>query len=142
MPTTICVCGGLRQGNTCNRCGDIPKPKPLRDIDRDNPYSKNNWIKLSIRFREQWPLCAHCEREGVTTVITSGDGKGCVDHIIRVNGQDDPAFWVDANMQGLCIRHHSIKTQLETSGEYTEAMIREDQKQRAQQLKDYRVNYD
>lgn len=65
------------------------------------------WSKASALYRKNNPLCVMCQKQGVLKI------NNCVDHIVPVNGPDDPLFWVESNWQGLCTSCHSRKTALE-----------------------------
>lgn len=59
------------------------------------------------RWLDRFPLCKHCEAEGLTTPATE------VDHItpLERGGADD----YESNGQSLCTRHHQAKTAREAS---------------------------
>lgn len=61
------------------------------------------WRQASLRFRQQHPLCAECEREGKTTP------SQCVDHIVPHRGNLE-LFWNEENWSALCDGHHRSKT--------------------------------
>ncbi len=67
------------------------------------------WQKASKAFLREHPLCAECERNGITKVAT------CVDHIIPHRG-DRRLFWDMLNWQPLCQECHSRKTAAEDGG--------------------------
>jgi 5-methylcytosine-specific restriction protein A len=60
--------------------------------------------------RAENALCRECEREGIVTPATD------VDHLIPVDGPDDPLFWVEENWDPKCHAHHSQKTVRENRG--------------------------
>jgi len=62
------------------------------------------WQQYAKQFLREHPLCARCEKEGVT------EAAEVVDHIIPVRGPYDSLFWVASNHQALSARCHSIKT--------------------------------
>jgi 5-methylcytosine-specific restriction protein A len=70
----------------------------------------SRWSRYSIRYRRLHPFCTECQRQGI---LKQAD---CVDHIIPVNGPDDPLFWDENNHQSLCISCHSEKTAREDGG--------------------------
>lgn len=53
------------------------------------------------RRLDLFPLCAHCLLEGITKATDE------IDHIKRLK---DGGADTDDNCQGLCFRHHKIKT--------------------------------
>ena len=58
----------------------------------------------NARLARHHPLCVHCEREGRTTAAEVWD------HIVPLwNGGQDG----EANLQGLCKRHHDLKSAAE-----------------------------
>ncbi len=61
------------------------------------------WRTARKRFLQTHPLCAECMKENSITPAT------VVDHIIPHRG-DQSLFWDESNWQGLCERHHNIKT--------------------------------
>ena len=62
------------------------------------------WQQARANYLAQHPLCAMCELEGRTQLAT------LVDHIVPVQGAEDPGFWNDSNWQPLCRPHHAQKT--------------------------------
>ena len=62
------------------------------------------WRALSKQVRMEEPLCRHCLREGRVTAAT------LVDHIVPLSLS--PELRLDrGNLQALCSRCHSFKTQ-------------------------------
>jgi 5-methylcytosine-specific restriction protein A len=59
------------------------------------------WMKLRKMFLNSSPICA----------CGCGQGAQVVDHIIPVNGADDPKFYEWDNLQSLTIECHNRKTQ-------------------------------
>ena len=70
----------------------------------------SRWGRYSVAYRKANPLCVECKKKGIITLAQ------CVDHIVPVNGPDDPLFWEPSNHQGLCNDCHSIKTSTEDGG--------------------------
>lgn len=64
----------------------------------------SKWTEYSRRFRKEHPLCVMCL--GRNQIKPSQH----VDHIIPVNGKDDPNFWKLENHQALCHTCHNEKT--------------------------------
>lgn len=67
------------------------------------------WRKFRARYLRQHPLCVHCQRGGVIAEAEH------LDHITPHRG-DKTLFWRQSNVQGLCARHHGIKTAGEDGG--------------------------
>jgi 5-methylcytosine-specific restriction protein A len=68
------------------------------------------WRQYRVWFLSQYPLCVHCEAQGIATLATE------VDHIVPVTGADDPSFWETSGHQALCKSCHSTKTARENAG--------------------------
>lgn len=62
------------------------------------------WRKYRLAFLHEHPVCRACEAQGEYRLATD------VDHIIPVNGKDDPLFWDTENHQPLCSKHHKAKS--------------------------------
>ena len=69
----------------------------------------HKWHQASKRYLKENPLCEECAKEGIDAPAR------CVDHITPHKG-DMVKFWNQDNWQGLCFRHHSIKTAKEDGG--------------------------
>lgn len=67
----------------------------------------SKWSRYSKAYRKANPLCVLCEKEGIMKLAQ------CVDHIVPIDGENDPLFWTPANHQSLCHYHHSLKTNRE-----------------------------
>lgn len=63
------------------------------------------WRKYRAWFLNHHPVC-----------VAEGCGRPAehVDHIKRINGQNDPLFWKASNHQPLCASCHSRKTATES----------------------------
>lgn len=70
--------------------------------DTDKFYSSVRWIKLRTLYLQRNPLCVHCKDEGITTAAVD------VDHVTPIAQGGHPLR--EVNLQGLCKRHHGIKT--------------------------------
>jgi len=68
------------------------------------------WRRYRENYIREHPLCVECLKEDRYTPTEE------VDHIKPVNGPYDPLFWEPTNHQGLCGRHHKIKTAKEDGG--------------------------
>lgn len=65
-------------------------------------YFTKRWARLRKGFLEQNPFCAHCLKEGRYVLAVD------VDHIIEI--ADGGLEYELSNLQGLCKRHHGIKS--------------------------------
>jgi len=67
------------------------------------------WRQASKAYLREHPLCVEC--------LKGGDLKPAVivDHIVPHRG-DEELFWDETNWQGLCKRHHDVKTATEDGG--------------------------
>ena len=65
------------------------------------------WTQFSRLFRQNNPLCEMCKDKGILKVAQ------CVDHIIAVDGIDDPLFYEESNLQSLCNTWHNLKSEAE-----------------------------
>jgi len=65
-------------------------------------YASTRWTKLSRNFRKKYPLCSMCRDRGIINEAKE------VDHVVPINLGG--AIWDWANLQGLCRRHHRLKT--------------------------------
>ena len=77
-----------------------------RGTSAERGYGNTRWRKYRKWFLSQREnaLCVDCMKEGRAVPATD------VDHIVPVDGPDDPLFWEQTNHQGLCHSHHSSKT--------------------------------
>lgn len=75
-----------------------------RLIDNGNFYRSRQWRKCRSEWVKINPLCEHCLAEGKTTPAD------VVDHIIPYEVDKTLAFDGD-NLQSLCYKHHSEKTE-------------------------------
>lgn len=67
------------------------------------------WRKAREAYLRKHPLCVECASAGRTEQATR------VDHIIP-HKDNQELFWDITNWQGLCERHHNIKTAKEDGG--------------------------
>ena len=80
-----------------------PRLPDHREASHKRGYDAT-WHKLSRMVRMEEPLCRHCLREGRVTAAT------LVDHIVPLSLS--PELRLDrGNLQALCSRCHSFKTQ-------------------------------
>lgn len=114
-PRKICAkpnCGKLTTGRFCEQHNienqrNVKAKAKTYDNERGNRHQRgydSKWSAYSKRYRIKHPLCLHCEKVGIVKQ------SECVDHIIPVDGPDDPLFWDEKNHQALCHTCHSIKT--------------------------------
>lgn len=80
-------------------------PKDGSRSGRDPRYHQYRWVTERKLHFAQYPFCVACEQEGVLTPANT------LDHKIRV--KDGADFWDRSNYQGLCSRHHAIKSRSE-----------------------------
>ena len=92
------------------RCAQHTKAQRSADDKRRGSSTQRGYGSRWQRYRAwrlqqpEYTLCVMCDAAGRITPATD------VDHIVRVNGADDPLFWDRSNHQSLCHRCHSIKT--------------------------------
>jgi 5-methylcytosine-specific restriction endonuclease McrA len=89
-----------RRGVT-KRSGAKPGPKP--DPTRRPKRQDTAWQKIRAEQLEREPDCRECARQG--RQIPAAE----VDHIVAL--ADGGAFDAPDNLQSLCLRHHSQKTE-------------------------------
>jgi 5-methylcytosine-specific restriction protein A len=78
--------------------------------DSEHWRRTKRWERMRRLHLQRQPLCAFCERRGVTTAAT------IVDHIVPHKG-DAKLFWDTNNYQSACKTcHDSVKAQIERSG--------------------------
>lgn len=86
----------------------------MKDMSNKRLYDSARWRKARIRHLNEFPLCALCARQGITTAAT------VVDHI-RPHDENYDLFWDSDNWQSLCATCHSgIKAMQERHG-YSQA---------------------
>lgn len=81
--------------------------KPKR-IDRrasaaERGYA-HGWPKLRAAYVAQHPLCEDCLARGRTVIVDE------VDHVIPINGLDDPLRLLWENLRSRCRPCHAVKT--------------------------------
>lgn len=73
-------------------------------------YDSVRWRKARSRHLSEHPLCAMCDRQGITKPANT------VDHVVEHHGDYD-LFWDPSNWQSLCASCHSgIKRVQENRG--------------------------
>jgi 5-methylcytosine-specific restriction protein A len=92
-------------------CPEHKKVKAQRyDRERGSAAERgysSRWNNYSRLYRKKNPLCATCLKDNRVTPSEH------VDHIIPINGPNDPLFWLPSNHQSLCKSCHSTKTIVE-----------------------------
>jgi len=68
------------------------------------------WQRYRLTFLAAHPWCVECERQGRMVPATD------VDHIVPIDGPNDPRFWDATNHEGKCHSHHSQKTATHDGG--------------------------
>jgi len=102
--TTYC------EKHTIKKEAEVVATRIKYDKERGTSASRGynyRWSKVSKQYRINHPLCVMCESKGKLTPVQ------CVDHIIAVEGPDDPLFWNEDNWQSLCNTCHNIKSEAE-----------------------------
>jgi 5-methylcytosine-specific restriction protein A len=115
VPLLKRACRGFRCPATVDsRDGfcDACRLKLQRAIDRNRGSSRDRgydrvWEKLRDLVRAEEPICRMCLAEGNAELTEE------IDHIIPISGPDDPLRLERSNLQGLCGRHHRVKTRQE-----------------------------
>ena len=85
-----------------HRLIELPPAPSRRESAHRRGYTKR-WQKASKLYLAAHPLCRECEREYALKRAV------LVDHIVPHRGNYD-LFWNSDNWQGLCKRHHDVKT--------------------------------
>lgn len=68
------------------------------------------WQRYRLVFLAEHPICVR--HLAIGEIVPSR----IVDHIVRVEGADDPLFWEPTNHQALCVACHNVKTNAEKGG--------------------------
>lgn len=108
-PKRICSCGRIVQ-DKCDHC--TKQTRRRQDSQRGTAAERGygyRWQQARERFLKRYPLCVHCLKDGQTQAAE------VVDHKIPHKG-DKALFWDQDNWQGLCKRHHDVKTATEDGG--------------------------
>lgn len=95
MRYKLCQCGGVREdrrGGTCQRCGAGKQAKSKTTTERGYDGA---WNKLSVRVRQEQPLCECCLINGIVTPATE------VHH--KVSIEEAPWLRLErSNLMSLC----------------------------------------
>ena len=81
--------------------------KPYSKPEHAKLYNSRRWRGLRNLYYQRNPLCAQCNRNGITK---AGD---CVDHIKPISEGGDFYEW--KNLNTLCNKCHSLKTAKEVN---------------------------
>ena len=88
-----------------------PNEPKLTTAERGYGY---RWQKYRVLYLARNPICVHCiEKAANGSCQTRVAAATDVDHIVKIQGRDDPLFWVMSNHQALCHRCHAKKTRKE-----------------------------
>lgn len=113
-PCATFGCRGLVAGQEryCQACQAKPR---RRSYDDQRPSAAARGYGRPWQVYRRWylrehPLCLQCQAAGRLAPATD------VDHIVAIDGPDDPRFWEPTNHQALCHECHSRKTTREDGG--------------------------
>lgn len=118
MPKQICKgrpgCPELVERGVCETCRTDGYAKENRPNAGERGYGPK-WARYSRRRLKQHPQCEGLRIAiGGELVVNTHPGRkaGAVatDHIVPVEGEQDPLFWDPENHQSACDRCHSVKT--------------------------------
>ena len=106
-----CLTPSVGQGRCAKHGGEDRKQKHIRLHGRARPdyhklYATKGWASLRLKMLAAQPLCQRCKQYNI---IEPGVD---VDHVISHKGDTD-LFYNRGNLQVLCRRCHSWKTQRE-----------------------------
>lgn len=87
----------------------LPERKSFdREVKNEAFYNSWPWRKLRKRFKENNPLCKHCEENGFIVPMK------VVDHIVPIKKGGEPLS--EDNLQSLCEKCHNKKSSNESRG--------------------------
>jgi 5-methylcytosine-specific restriction protein A len=104
----LCPDNAVRDG-LCNRHYKIIDRQRGTSVERGYNW---RWHKSTVLYLDEHPLCKVCELAGRI------EPARVVDHVIPHRG-DYALFWDEDNWQGLCFKHHSMKTMVERNATAT-----------------------
>lgn len=102
--------------------GACPKHRSQADRRRGSAASRGytaRWAAFSRQFRTRFPLCgmrptgAPATTDSVCQQENRATAAQVTDHIVPVDGPNDPRFFDETNMQALCHVCHNAKRQRE-----------------------------
>lgn len=102
----LCAQHGCSAVVASGRCPTHKRTKEQHryNVDTRKWYYTERWKHLRAIVLSRDPVCKACVKKGYASAATE------VDHIIAHRG-DAERFWDSDNLQGLCKRCHSQKTQ-------------------------------
>lgn len=80
----------------------LPKSRRKKPKRKHKVHKTNRWTRLSLKYRQEHPLCEVSKHYGFTVAATE------TDHIIRI--ADGGAAYDERNLMSLCKEIHTIKT--------------------------------
>src|SRR5262245_32278620 len=103
MATQYCSEPGCSNRVAKGRCAAHARDREGRrpNLELRKLYHTARWCRLRAVVLAEQPFCPECDAEGVT--VASRD----VHHREKATPDN---FFVQANLQALCIRHHSLHT--------------------------------
>jgi 5-methylcytosine-specific restriction protein A len=107
MPSHRCSTCGTRVTGRCPVCAQQRDTR--RGSAASRGYCSARWRRFRLHQLGLHPFCAICQVAGRFTAATE------VDHVVPVDGPDDPRFLAFAAVQSVCHRCHSIKTATQDS---------------------------
>ena len=99
----LCKCGKIVE-NRCEECYPSKHGKTTKQRGYDS-----RWKRLSIRVRDEQPLCPDCEAEGRAEPATE------VHHIVPIALAESLRL-ERSNLIALCSRHHAEREGREATG--------------------------
>ena len=93
-----------------NSCQDHGAQRSENYKENSKLYNSTAWRKKRIAMRTKYPICSACLLDGKVTQTEH------IDHVIP--HRRIPDRFLTNLFQGLCVPHHTIKTNLENTGVY------------------------
>jgi len=98
MRLKLCPCGAVMdaRGKSCDKCG---RGKQRASVSTTEAGYDGAWKRLSVRFRQENPLCEECKKRGIATEAQE------VHHVIPIT----EAPWLRLelnNLMALCVACH------------------------------------
>jgi 5-methylcytosine-specific restriction endonuclease McrA len=109
MRLRLCPCGAVLEARhrECERCG---RGKQRASISTTEAGYDGAWKRLSVRFRQENPLCEECKKRGIATEAQE------VHHVIPIA----EAPWLRLewnNLMALCVACHRALEQARRDGQ-------------------------